>query len=689
MPTPTDQDSAAWERYKSQHEKWKKERADWQRFLAVQRDRAVARSDGRTQTFGTTTLWRILPELTGELPELKGEHESRLLTRMRLLNSLDGDGREALFGRNDILPLNYLRLGVRAARAVCRVEVRDGAGRHLDFGTGFLVSPNLLLTNQHVLRSKDEAVRSLAEFDVEEDEDFRPRVRRTFRLDPAWFFHNDAALDFALVAVQPNAQDSTPLADFGTFTLIEDSGKALLDEPVTIVHHPNGGDKKITLRNNTILGLAGAFIQYSTDTLRGSSGSPVMNDQWQVVCLHARAVGRRDDQGRLLTKNNRLWKEEMGEDAIDWVSNEGLRISALFQALRAKQDWTAIEVGLLAEMGVRVAPPAAGATTGNESLRPVAAAFTTPPVISIDEFNRLVDDPNTTEAELAQYVVLDPTASGAFDPVFRLNRGRVVDPVGLESNRALNWANDWCRGRRQLAYRQRLAAGGRTIKILSEGDSWFQYPFILDDVIDVLMLEPDFAVCSLDAGGDLISNMIASREYLVFLRQEQPDVFLFSGGGNDMLGDGRLANFLHPFAVGRPVHEYPNDAFVEFLQGMGDSYRRVFAGAQAEVPGVLVFCHSYDYAIPQNDQWLGQPMRNALRITDRGVQAAIVRHLIDRVTETMQTVAAEFSHVTHIDLRNRVGGRDEWYDELHPRDAGFRRVAEQFIRAIRTAVVPR
>ena len=30
----------------------------------------------------------------------------------------------------------------------------------------------------------------------------------------------------------------------------------------------------------------GAEFQYLTDTLRGSSGSPVLNDEWEVVGLH-------------------------------------------------------------------------------------------------------------------------------------------------------------------------------------------------------------------------------------------------------------------------------------------------------------------------------------------------------------------------------------------------------------------
>jgi len=609
------------------------------------------------------------------------ETAARIATRMRVLNPLDGLGRERAFGTNDLLPVNYLLLGARVARAVGRLQVRDLAGRHQGFGTGFLISPSLLLTNHHVLDTVEVASRSLLEFDVEEDEQFRPRLRRTFRLDPLRFFHSDADLDFAIVAVVSRSQDDTPLAGYGALGLIEESGKALVNEAVSIVQHPEGSDKQIALRNNHVLGVLDDFIQYTTDTKTGSSGAPVFNDQWQVVAVHRRSVARRNERGEVVARDGRVWDESMGLDEVDWVSNEGVRISSLVARLRAKADWAPAHTTLLAEAGIRGLRSAAELEPTAVVARPALPRPLVPAGISLAQFRQLVDSPNTTEADLAPYV--QPVAGPrAFDPVFRLNTNLVFDPRGFESDAALTWANDWCRNRRHRAYRRKVRDGGNPIRIVSEGDSWFQYPFILDDVIDHLMAEPDLAVLSLDAGGDLISGMIASGEYLTAIEAEQPSVFLISGGGNDMVGDGRLSSRLHAFAPDRRPQDYPNAEFDAFLLEMRDSYRRLFASVKALVPGIHIFCHAYDYPRPRaGGDWLGQPMRRN-GITDETLQLQVMAVVMDRVAALLAGVVTEFSGVTFLDLRGRVAP-GEWYDELHPTSRGFKRVADVFLHAIR------
>ena len=64
---------------------------------------------------------------------------------------------ERVIGKsNDLLSIEFFEQGLDAAQAVGRVVPVGEAN-----GTGFLVAPSLLLTNEHVLRSLDEARRAM------------------------------------------------------------------------------------------------------------------------------------------------------------------------------------------------------------------------------------------------------------------------------------------------------------------------------------------------------------------------------------------------------------------------------------------------------------------------------------------------------------------------------------------------
>src|SRR5262249_34686322 len=69
---------------------------------------------------------------------------------------------ERIIGKNDLIGSEFLERGARAARSVGRIRIRAG-GRPLGFGTGSLVAPRLLLTNNHVLGALDRAAASTVE----------------------------------------------------------------------------------------------------------------------------------------------------------------------------------------------------------------------------------------------------------------------------------------------------------------------------------------------------------------------------------------------------------------------------------------------------------------------------------------------------------------------------------------------
>ena len=239
---------------------------------------------------------------------------------------------ERIMGKSDLMSVRYMELAVRTARTVGRIHVRGPDGRHLGYGTGFLVSPRLVLTNNHVLDSASTAGTSRIEFDFQEGVDGKLLSSIVLNLDPAAFFATDKALDFALVALKG---DLAKVGQFGWNGLSAAEGKVIAGEYVSIIQHPSGERKQIAIRENQIVDVLESFLHYRTDTSPGSSGSPVFNDQWEVVALHHSGVPKKDAEGRILTKDGKVWTKSMGETQIAWLANEGVRISRILKHVSA------------------------------------------------------------------------------------------------------------------------------------------------------------------------------------------------------------------------------------------------------------------------------------------------------------------------------------------------------------------
>lgn len=242
---------------------------------------------------------------------------------------------ERIISGGNLLGVFFFDLGKRASRPVARLRILTPDGR-LGSGTGSLVSPRLLLTNHHVLRTSEWATRSAAIFDDELDENGHGRNNVVFRLLPQEFFLSDPALDFALVAVAKVSEGDQPLplANWSFNRLDGSPGKVSVGEPLNIVQHPNGQPKQVALQENKLLGVKDQWLHYETDTSPGSSGAPVFSNRWDLVGLHHSGLPKRDDNGNILTRDGKIWQPEMGDGAIHWLGNEGLRVSALLEALR-------------------------------------------------------------------------------------------------------------------------------------------------------------------------------------------------------------------------------------------------------------------------------------------------------------------------------------------------------------------
>jgi endonuclease G, mitochondrial len=249
--------------------------------------------------------------------------------RKAILRAVMPDALERVLDKNDLFQVNWLTIGLRRASSVARIGGADRA-------TGVLVSASLLLTNNHVLPSRPAAKQSVAYFNDELDENGLDKPITPFPLQPDRFFLTDEALDYTLVALPDEAA-----ARFGFCQLIDEQGKARVGEAVTIIQHPSGGKKQIAFRSNLVTEILADYIRYETDTSGGSSGSPVFNDQWEMISLHHRSIARQNANGDALKLDGTNAPADTPDDEIDWIRNEGVRVSRILESVRgAKLDRT-------------------------------------------------------------------------------------------------------------------------------------------------------------------------------------------------------------------------------------------------------------------------------------------------------------------------------------------------------------
>jgi hypothetical protein len=204
----------------------------------------------------------------------------------------------------------------RAEGQVCSIRMPvTGGTLH---GTGFLVGPDVVLTNHHVVERVIDGRVPPAEVEIRFDYKKLPdgnivNPGTRFALHAEWLVDHSPPdpLDF-----QTSPEDSKPdleHLDYALLRLAERAGDAPVGgraEPgarsrgwitlpkkqptievatvVFIVQHPNGEPLKIAVETNartTVNGNA-SRVRHRTNTAGGSSGSPCFDPAWNLLALH-------------------------------------------------------------------------------------------------------------------------------------------------------------------------------------------------------------------------------------------------------------------------------------------------------------------------------------------------------------------------------------------------------------------
>lgn len=304
-----------------------------------------------------------------------------------------------------------------------------------------------------------------------------------------------------------------------------------------------------------------------------------------------------------------------------------------------------------------------------------------PPITLSELMQRLADQSGAPE-DIFPYLI-EVASTGKVGPGLQPNPSRVIGlDEGLEGGIFIPLLNNWFRRARHRAYRQRITAGCTGPRIVSEGDSWFQYPTLLKDVIDHLM--SDHAVFSLDAAGDTLTMMIEQNEIGSALASEGASVLLLSAGGNDLFENGNIANLVEPSPDGAPVELRVGARFQAFLEGIMASYRSLLLQLHAAHPDVYILFHGYCPAFSRGGRYIGRPLRR-IGVRDAATQNAIIRQMLIRFNSALTELAADdlFNRrLRHVDLSGIGGAFEDWHDEIHLNDAGYGLVADRFRQEI-------
>jgi hypothetical protein len=329
------------------------------------------------------------------------------------------------------------------------------------------------------------------------------------------------------------------------------------------------------------------------------------------------------------------------------------------------------------------------------------------------DLKAMLMDPWLPDEQIAPFLTAVDVDRGPFNPSI-VPDPDLVDMGDVESafdtGIALQWANGVARWRRQERFNDRVRESTLPV-VVSEGDSWFQFPLLIRDVVD--QLDDDYLIWSLDAAGDTADNMVNRRpEYMAALREQKAhgvQAFIFSAAGNDVIGQdatGRsvLQGLVKPFQAGEEPSWHVDQAnLARVLTFLEAAYGRVVRTIRsdrdfAELP---ILVHAYDYVLPgghpgdprrplwaAQDKWLGRVLR-AKGVTDAQFQIDIIRILIDATYDMLAVVAGNSAetHVHVVDVRGTLPGVSDWADEIHATDAGFARVADRFRATLHDAGV--
>lgn len=259
---------------------------------------------------------------------------------------------EALVDEVPMLDIDLFELEMaRCKRAVCRIQLTNKDGTR-KWGTGFLIAPDLLMTNYHVVEAiikgdaKPETLIFKFDFAMAAGNTVNPGVEYTaapgdpvLAYSPYCEFDVKGSqsvnvdwptncLDYAVVKLKdpvgnhpfgPNIekvlQEGGPFEKRGWLTPVNGMVASCEEGNIIIIQHPDKQPKKIAIGLKKIVGCdpKRQRVRYKVNTMGGSSGSPCFDHEFNLIALH-----------------------NMGDEDWNDKYNQGILIENIFNDLQSK-----------------------------------------------------------------------------------------------------------------------------------------------------------------------------------------------------------------------------------------------------------------------------------------------------------------------------------------------------------------
>lgn len=238
----------------------------------------------------------------------------------------------------------------------------------------------------------------------------------------------------------------------------------------------------------------------------------------------------------------------------------------------------------------------------------------------------------------------------------------------------------------------RAADTPKSIKIVAEGDSWFDYP-LSKDIIDWLAIE-GYAIKNFSTHGDILENMVygtkvdentqnkkKSLDKLIeAIEKYEPSFVLLSGGGNDVVGENMIQFLNHSFSG------YPHLRSKEFTDHINkyvkSTIRHFCERVWMSDSDIHILMDGYAYAKANGKaykkvwiSWAGPwilPGFQQKGILNKSEHENIIKQMVDIFNDMLHTISDEFDNFHYIDLRPFFPNDNQWDNEIHLTNEGYK-----------------